>query len=108
MKRRLRFVVRFCDGRTTNYTKYRYLAFDNGKCSGKAYENSTTVLGHCYTFDAQDSFDCYDPKFNVLKFYDCRSSDGSCRGNDGYYSQQGNGQCYPDYLQINSMMWVAE
>ena len=98
-----------CDGQPTNYTRYRYLAFASGSCTGECYANSTTILGRCYTsILGHDSFDCYDPKFNLLKFYDYTSSDASCQGNNGYYAQKDNGYCYPDWLQLNSLMWVAE
>lgn len=98
-----------CDGRQSNYTKVRYLAFESGDCTGKCYTNETTVLNRCYTAPlSNDSFDCFDPKFNIFKFYDYDSADGSCKGNSGYYAQQGNGQCYPDWLGLNSLEWVAE
>ena len=98
-----------CDGHTTNFTKYVFQSFSNGKCEGDGNYNSKFDLGVCYTSVlGTDSFDCYDEQFGLLNFYDYKSTDGTCKGNYGYFAQKDNNQCYSDYLQLNSLRWTAE
>ena len=60
-----------CDGATSEFTSLLYQSFSNGKCEGDGNYNSTSDLYKCYTSVlGTDSFDCYDPSSNLIKFYD--------------------------------------
>ena len=73
-----------CEGSFTDFTHYRYQSFLlNGDCSGNAdidYDASIE-LDKCYTgVLGTDSYDCFDSRYNIIRFFDFESSDGSCEG----------------------------